>query len=273
MRPMPKLSSFRLAIAFGAVSLLAVMPVRAQTPDRALLSTFCEAAQIKADTCKRAKNYPNAGRRSCDVTLAKDRYGGRFVGSGNRLLVVAYDSGCEAHATDDGGAVVFEEIGGKYLFKNFLPGMATRDCVTLAKNATQDVLICLTGHVGQGLMETGVAQMAFTRDSDRRISIAPDFLVTAEDSTGAYGANVVTCKEGAKYFEVARLREGPRPETVTVEVSFADTDTVRTACGNGFPKPKETFGELAAGDAYVPEGFEKHGKLVIDVATRKIAVE
>jgi len=30
---------------------------------------------------------------------------------------------------------------------------------------------------------------------------------------------------------------------------------------------------LTPGDAYVPEGFEKHGKLVIDVVSRKIAVE
>ena len=30
---------------------------------------------------------------------------------------------------------------------------------------------------------------------------------------------------------------------------------------------------LAPGDAYVPEGFEKHVKLVIDVVSRKIAVE
>jgi len=254
-------------------TLLAAAPAYAQATDRALLSTFCDGAKIKGATCKRARNYPDAGGDGCDVTLGKDRYGGRFIPSGNRLLVVAYDSGCEAHATDDGGAVVFEEIAGKTVFRSFQPGMTTRDCVTLTKDAQQDVLICLTGHVGQGLMETGVARMVFTRDFDRRVSIAPDFLLTAEDSTGAYGANVVTCKEGAKYFEVSKLSRGPRPETVTAEATFADTDTVRTACGKGFPKPKETFGELAPGDAYVPEGFEKHGKLVIDVVSRKIAAE
>jgi len=256
----------------GALLLVAA-PACAQATDRALLSAFCDAANIRPATCKRAKNYPSAGRRACDVTLNKDRASGRFIASGNPLLVVAYDSSCEAHATDNGGAVVFEEIAGKFLFRSFQPGMQTRDCVTLAKNTQQDILVCLTGHVGQGLMETGVAQMIFTRDFDGRVSLALDFLLTAEDSNGAYGANVVTCKEGAKYFEVSKLRVGPRPGTVSVEASFADADTVRTACGKGFPKPKETFGTLAPGDAYAPDDFEKHGRLIIDIAARKIAPE
>ena len=50
----------------------------------------------------------------------------------------------------------------------------------------------------------------------------------------------------------------------------ADADTVKTACGKSFPKPKETFGTLAKGEAYVPSGFEKKGRLVLDLATRKV---
>ena len=267
---MPK--SLLLALATGA-SLLVTAPGLAQPTDRQLLSTFCDASNIKGAICKRARNYPDAGRRSCDVTLSTDRYSGRFVASGNPLLIVAYDSGCEAHATDNGGAVIFEQTSGQYVFRGFQPGIQARDCVTLARGAQQDELVCLTGHVGQGLMDTGIARVVFTRDFDGRVSLAPDFLLTAEDSTGAYGANVVTCKEGPKYFEVSKLDKGPRSETVTIEASFADADTVRTACEKGFPKPKETFGELAPGDAYVPEGFEKHGKRTIDIGSRKITAE
>lgn len=265
---MPK--SLLLALAG---SLLVATPGLAQPTDRQLLSAICDSSNIKGATCKRARNYPDAGRHGCDVTLSKDRYSGRFVASANPLLVVTYDSNCEAHATDDGGAVIFEQAAGQYVFRSFQPGVIAHDCVTLARNAQQDALVCLTGHVGQGLMDTGVALMAFTRDFGGRVSVAPDFLLTAEDSTDAYGSNVVTCKEGPKYFEVSKLGKGPRAETVTVEASFADAETVRTACGKGFPKPKETFGDLTPGDAYVPGGNEKHGKRTIDIGTRKITAE
>jgi hypothetical protein len=269
---MPKILSPTLALAVSA-ALLTAAPAHAQISDRALLAAFCDPGKIKGTICKRAKNYPNAGRRSCDVTLAANRYRGRYIASANYLLVVAYQSGCEPHATDGGGAAVFEEIGGQYVFRSFQPGMTIRDCITTEKGKEQDLLICLTGHMGQGQMETGVAQMTFTRDYDQRVRLAPDFLIAAEDSIGAYGANVVTCADRSKYFAVSKLGPGPRPGLVSVDVSFADTATIRTACDKGFPKPKETFGALAIGDAYVPEGSEKHSRFTIDVVTRKIVTE
>jgi hypothetical protein len=258
-----------LALLAGAPA-LASPPVRAQGTTRALLLTFCDAANIKGATCTRAKAYPDAGGRACDVKLTGDRYEGRFV-AGRRLLVAAYQSGCEAHATDYGGAVVFEQVGSTYALRNFAPGVQAGDCVTLNKDERQDWLVCLTGHMGQGILESGVARMAFTVDYDRHISIAPDFLLTAEDSSSAFGANVVTCKEPWKYFEVSHLRAGPRANTVSVDASYADAATIRTACGKGFPKPKETYGDLAPGDAYVPDGFEKNGTFTIDLLTRKAA--
>ena len=106
---MSKVIAFALTGAF----LLSTAPARAAETDRALLSTFCDAANIKGSTCKRAKGYPNAGKRACDVTLTADRYRGKFVASGNPLLVVNYESDCEAHTTDNGGTVVFEQTGGK----------------------------------------------------------------------------------------------------------------------------------------------------------------
>jgi hypothetical protein len=266
---MPKAIPVIPALLFASAFLLAA-PARAQQSDRALLSTFCDAAQIRGSTCKRAKFYPNAGRRGCDVTLTADRYRGRFVASGRLLLVVAYESGCEAHVTDDGGEAVFQEVGGRYAFRGFQPGMQTKDCVTLASDAGLDRLICLTGHMGQGELETGVARMGFTRDGAGRIGMSLDLLLTAEDTIGAYGANVVTCKQPSKYFEISKLRAGPRRDTVTFDASYADAETVRTACGNGFPRPKEIFGDLVPGDAYVPQGHEKRGTFIIDLATGKV---
>src|SRR6185312_8030913 len=188
--------------------------------------------------CRRAKSYPDAGRRGCDVTLTGDRFAGRFLASGHPLLVANYESGCEPHATE---------------------------CVTLAKDARQDFLVCLAGHMGQGLLETGVAQIVFAQGAGTSIGLSVDMMLTAEDSIDAYGANVVTCRERLKYFELSKLAAGPRKDTVTVDASYADAETIETACGKGFAKPAQTFGELAPGDAYVPEGDEKSGKLVIDL--------
>jgi hypothetical protein len=268
IRPIPKSIPAILAVALGGASLLTT-PARADDADRALLSTFCDAANIKGSACARAKGYPNAGNRGCDVKLSADRTSGRFIAAGNPLLVVNYESGCEAHATDNGGAVVFEQSSGKPVFRGFAPGSQLNDCVTV-KGKRQDLLACLTGHMGQGILEGGVAQMAFTQDYSNDISISADFLMTTEDSRGAYGANVVTCKERSKYFEVSNIKPGPQPQTVTVKVSYADAATIKKACAKGFPRPKQIFGKLSPGEAYVPDGYAKRGTFTIDLVTRKV---
>jgi hypothetical protein len=271
MHPMLKSIPAIIALALGGACLVATA-ARADDADRALLSTFCDAANIKGSACTRAKGYPNAGNRGCDVKLSADRYRGRFIAAGNPLLVVNYESGCEAHATNNGGSIVFEQSDGKTIFRGFAPGSQANDCVTV-KSERQDFLVCLTSHIGQGILEGGVAQMALTQDYSKDISISPDFLLTAENSTGAYGANVVTCKEGPKYFEVSDIKPGPRPQTVSVKASYADAGTIKKACGKGFPKPKEIFGKLTPGDAYVPDGYAKRGTFVIDLVTRKVTAQ
>jgi hypothetical protein len=266
--PMSKSIHALAALAFGGACLLAG-PAHADDADRALLLTFCDAANIKGSACTKAEGYPHAGNRACDGKLTEDRYSGRFIASGNPLLVVNYESGCETHATDDGGAIVFEQSGGNAIFRGFGPGSRVNDCAVL-RGERQDQLACLTGHMGQGILESGVAQMVFTEGTSKDISIATDMLVTAEDSSGAFGANVVTCKEGQKYFELSDIKAGPRPQTVIVKAGYADAETIKKACSKGFPKPKQTFGKLARGDAYVPEGYEKRGTFIIDLATRKV---
>ena len=115
------------------------------------------------------------------MKLLKDRFSGRFVASGNPLLVVNYESGCESRANDDGGAVVFELAGGKYGFVGFQPGARVNQCIVVPRGERQDSLVCLTGHIGQGYLEGGVALMNFTRDYGKGISIEHDFLLTATD--------------------------------------------------------------------------------------------
>jgi hypothetical protein len=259
-----------IALAAGGALLLATKPAAAQETDRLLLATFCNLADIDGSTCKKARQYPDAGNRACDVKLTQERYRGKFV-AGVPLLVIRYESGCEPHANDGGGAVVFELVADKYAFRSFQPGSQTNECVTVPKDTQQDLLVCLTGHIGQGILESGVAQFVFTRNFEQEIGISMDFLLTAEDSTGAYGANTVTCKESSKYFGVSKLAAGPRPMTVMVRLDHADAATIRAACGKKFPKPKQVFGKLSKGDAYVPDGYAKKAKFIIDLVTRKVA--
>jgi len=264
------------SIIFALCLVSAPPPATAQSDqaDRALLSTFCDAANIQGAACKRAKFYPDAGRRRCAVKLTPDRYSGNFLGSGNSLLVVRYESECEAHVNDFGGVALFEQTGGTYGFRGFRPGMQGSDCLTLGRSEREDLLVCITGHMGQGDLETRLAQVIFKEEPGKRsITMSFDFMVEAEDMVDAYGANVVECTGGATYFGLSKLKAGPQPNMVTVEVSYADADTIRTACGKGFPKPEETYGELGPGQAYVPEGYEKQGRMIVDVLSRKITLE
>src|SRR5262245_62223363 len=119
--------SYRYAVA--TAFFLSASPALAQdAADRALLATFCDAGNIKGETCTHAKGYPASGnKRNCDVKLLKDRFNGKFIASGNPLLVVNYDSGCEARANDDGGSVVFGLVKGNYSFVGFQSGMRVKD--------------------------------------------------------------------------------------------------------------------------------------------------
>jgi hypothetical protein len=260
-----------LLLAFIATSLLSASS-RAAESDRALLSTFCAAANIKGSTCERAKGYPNAPKSGCDVTLTGGRYSGKFLASRNPLLVVDYESGCEAHATNNGGSIVFEQRGRAYAFRGFEPGSQGGDCVASAKDERQQLLVCLTGGTGQGIVESSVALMQFEPDANGHIELSFEMLLMAENTTGAYGTNVVTCRDELKYFDLSKLAAGPRPATVIVDATYADAELIATVCRKDYPKPAEAIdlGPLAPGDAYVPPGREKSGRLVIDLATREV---
>ncbi|QIG97407.1 MULTISPECIES: hypothetical protein [unclassified Bradyrhizobium] len=259
-----------LAPALCAAILLIASPARAQDKDRALLSTFCAAANIKGSACTRATSYPHGEGRACDVKLTEERYAGRFLAD-NALLVVNYESECEPHATDFGGVALFEQSGKTARFIRFLPGAQGHDCIVTPKDERQDALICAVGHMGQGILESAVARLAFSQKSGKRIEIAPDFLMRAEDAVSAYGSNVVMRNEGLKYFGLSNLAAGPRQNTVAVDVDYADDETIRTACGEGFPKPKELYHDLLPGEAFVPEGYEKKKRLIIDLVTGRAA--
>jgi hypothetical protein len=80
----------------------------------------------------------------------------------------------------------------------------------------------------------------------------------------------VTCKDPApQYFDLEKLRLGPRDRTVAIEAGFADAAVIEAACGEGFAKPEDAV-DLPDGAAYVPAGKETTATLVIDLQTRKV---
>lgn len=255
-----------------ALLLCAVFTERAGAApnDRALLSLLCAPGAIAGAKCKRAKSYPEADERGCDVTLKPQRHLGRFLVSGNPLLVVTYESECESHANDFGGSVLFEQTGATFVFRGFQPGMRVDQCVMAGKSDGVDTLVCLVGHMGQGVLESAVARIGFAGGGREPITMTNDFLLKAEDTTEADMANVVTCAEPIKYFDLSKLAPGPRPGTVVADVTYADRETIGTACGKGFPKPKDAqdMRKLAPGEAYVPEDNAKRGSVIVDVAGR-----
>ena len=267
--------------AIFAVSLLALSSLskpalaqaqdKAPSPDRALLATFCDAARIKGSVCSRAKGYRS--NRRCDVALEGERHSGRFLADGTLLLVVSYLSGCESRATDSGGAVLFEQKDGAVIFRGYQPGFRPDACITVARNEKQDRLICLTGHLGQGHFASGVAEMVFARDFSKTIGTSLNFFVTGQDDVGAYGANVVTCKDTSKYFGFSKLGPGPARETVTVDIAHADKELIEAACSKRLPPPKETYRDPGAGEAYVAEGREKNARFVIELTTSRAVPE
>lgn len=257
-------------LAMALLAGVAALPAsgEAQPADAQLLSTFCAPSNTKGATCSLAQGYPNG--RACDVKLEEDRYTGKFI-AGRTLLIAGYGSKCEAHVNEFGGAVLFEQTGATFAFQGYRPGYAPHECVVL-NGGGNDRLVCITGHMGQGHLESAVAEMVLKPDA-KGIKLSYDFFVRAEDSIGAYGANTVACRDKQKYFGLSKLAAGPQRDTVLVDVDYADAETIKTACSGGFPKPEETFGELAKGDAYVPDGHEKNGRFVIDLATRKLVPE
>jgi hypothetical protein len=260
-----------LAIAGLSAPALAQAQDKASSPDRALLATFCDPGNIKGLVCTRARGY-RSGRR-CDVALQGDRHSGRFLADGTALLVVDYESGCEPRATGLGGAVLFEQKDGAVIFRGYQPGFRPRDCITVPRNEKQDRLICITGHLGQGHLESGVVEMVFTRDFSRTIGIAMNFFVTGNDTVLAYGANVVPCKDTSKHFGFSKLGPGPARDTVAVDIAHADKETIEAACSKRLPPPKETYRDPGDGEAYVAEGLEKNARFVIDLTTSRAVPE
>jgi hypothetical protein len=205
--------------------------------------------------------------------LESNRYSGKFLSSNTSLLIVDYESDCEPHATNWGGSVLFEKASEGYIFRGYQPGFRVRDCVSMPKTTKQDRLICLTGYAGQGHSDTSIAEVIFTWDFEKAIKLNLDTLLSAEDSVGAYGVNSVDCKAKIEYFRISNVSAGPQSDTISLEMQYADSATIREACRPGAPIPADAIGTPRAGTAFVPHGVERTSKFVLDLGSRELTPE
>jgi hypothetical protein len=241
----------------------------AQDPTAALLRQICDGSEIRGNECARAKEYP--GGNACSVTLSDDRWVGRFISS-QTILLVGYQSDCEPHANNFGGSIVFEQAGQSYVFDSYQPGLVLTECTSLPRSPLQDRLVCLTGHMGQGFLESTISEVVFTRNFSRSIDTSIDVLVTATDSSGAYGVNKVACKEARVLFGFSGLAAGPVSGAVLVTVEYADRRAIAQACRPGARIPKGVVNRrgLDKGEAFIDERTIKRGRFSLDLATRKL---
>jgi hypothetical protein len=262
----------RILLAFVmGLSAVSMQSAFAGTIDEHLLATFCSPSDINGSTCLDAKAY-RFGEK-CPVKLGTNRYSGKFLSSNSSLLVVDYSSGCEPHSSEFGGSVLFEKASKGYVFRGYQPGFRMIDCISVAKNTKQDRLLCQTGHTGQGQTETAVAEIVFTQDFSKAIKLNFDALISAMDSTGAYGANSVDCGATTEYFGFSKLGLGPQSDTISLEIRYADSASIRAACRPGAPVPAGVIRKPAAGTAFISDDAEKTSRFVFDLGSRELTPE
>lgn len=260
-----------VAAFLAAVACVAANAATQAPGNRELLGYFCEPVNIKDNNCIRAKDYPNGD--DCNVELSDDSLiEGRFLSSTATLALVRYSSDCESHATEDGGSVVFERGATGLRFLGYQPGLVFESCSTIPVADSRDRLVCITGHMGQGYLESGIAEVLFVQDAQPAIKSDLKFFQRATDSVGALGANTVKCKSKFAWFGFSNAKAGPGPKTLLVEASYADADTIRRACARNAPKVK-ALRPAPAGEAYIRDDDVKQGRFVLDLASRALMSE
>ncbi|HQR19565.1 MAG TPA: DnaJ domain-containing protein [Burkholderiaceae bacterium] len=231
------------------------------------LHLICEARDIKDNTCSRAKGYPDG--RVCDVRLKGPRIEGHFLSPDSTILLVSYLSDCEPHATNWGGSLLFEKRGASIVFKGYHRGIVVTDCTSIV-GPGRERLLCATGGMGQGHASTHIAEIVFTQKADGKVEISGDHVISALDSSGAYGANRVECNATLKLIDLASPKPGPVPNTVLVKARYVDAARIRKACDSDRVFSKEIFVPAPAGEAYVEESEILEQWLTLDLATRKL---
>jgi hypothetical protein len=236
---------------------------------RAILSAICEKGQIRKGACRRARGYPE-GRR-CDIGLTGEGGEGRFLGDEAVYLVAGYTSGCEPHANNWGGALIFSRgAGGKLTFLGYQPGMAVTDCLVMARSGGGERLVCQAGWMGQGYASEIIGEVVLTQGTEGLVAADLQPLLSAGRSEDAVGVNAVECDKPVTFFSFKEVTPGSAPETIAVQADYADAPLIKSLCAKPGRNATLGFAPPQDNEAYIAKQQEMKGRFVYDLAKREL---
>ncbi len=257
-----------LLASLGIVTSAAAAP-KSSADKRAILSAICEKGQIRKGACRRARGYPEG--RGCDIGLTGEGGEGRFLGDDAVYLIAGYTSGCEPHANNWGGALIFSRGDrGKLTFLGYQPGMAVTDCLVTMRSGGGERLVCQSGWMGQGYESETIGEVALTKGAEGKIAADLQPLLSAGRSEDAVGVNAVECDKPVTFFGFKDVAAGPSPETIAVQADYADAPLIKSLCAR--PGRNATLGLTPPQDneAYIAKQQQMKGRFVYDLAKREL---
>jgi len=242
-----------------------------------LLQIICRDQKITDLKCKSVIDYPitQPNGQACDLTLTGQSIEGHFLTGRSSQILAGYHSNCEPHASNFGGSVLFEKVDGSLLFKGYKQGEIFTECTSISNGNDQDKLFCSAGSMFQGYIETGIFEVLLRRSIDGAIEIDTINLISAVDSFGALGANLVKCNKDLNLVSIGSAKAGKSVGTIIFEGEYVDNAAVRKACALNADPPKELVeGTVPAksGEAFVAEADIKKDAFVLNIVTQQVQI-
>ena len=192
----------------SAARYLFARPARAEDADRALLATFCDPADIDGSACTKAKSISE--RRHPRLRRQTDRGSPwwpircRGPPAPGDQLRKRLRAACDGRWRRRGVRADRRQDH----FPGISPGSQVNDCVVVPKGERQDRLACLTGHMGQGFLASGVALDEFYGRSRQGHRHRDRLALDRGRFHGAYGANSSPARKVRNISSSRRSRPG-----------------------------------------------------------------
>jgi tetratricopeptide (TPR) repeat protein len=256
------------ASAAGQVSTSGVTNLSDTVTKANILATFCQPQDIAGDSCKLVRGYPSeVPGAACNVELNGGIFSQRYEEA--QLIYASYRSYCESHATSYGGSVLLQRAGSALKFVAFVRGTPIgSNCVTVAGDYDQDSLYCISQNDEIGQHQTWLATFEPVRqNADIFNVIRTTTIISASTSRDN---DPVDCSKRVVYLEVSKLRAGPKPQTLLMDVRYADNDIIQAACASGGYKPAN-HDQAPKGSVFLAPGEAKSEPFVYDIQSREFS--
>lgn len=235
-------------IVLGLLFCLLVVPGRPQARDHAPTFTNGQIQQLHASVCAAPiDQWGENGRKAWGCPHPRDYplyfpdqvcgiafpvsddgkltiYYGHFTAHREQALV-KYE-GCEPHANEYGGSVLFDLIDGDFKFVRYLPGYVFDHCIVPPPAVGKlQAAYCYGSSIVQGVLGQSLAKIEFS--STGAAYYLP--LFAAGNRDGHTGPSVV-CDGSSVAHHIVGLRYNETTSTILLDVSVRNPKTVAAAC-------------------------------------------